>query len=175
MLLYLFYSKTKSFTLFNTHPIFTFKTLKLLKMFLKHIIKTLHVSVITVWISSGAVFRTSCHFYISACLLRPSCLFGMWLYVVYVCVCVCVCVSDVLSVWCLVEFTTRHHTDKYIGHTNTHTYTTYSHIPNKQLDEANNRRYSNGTMHERRPPEDGQTVMTETCRVLIMCFKKHFL
>jgi hypothetical protein len=28
---------------------------------------------------------------------------------------------------------------------------------------------------ETRPPEDGQTVVTETCRVLIMCFKKHFL
>jgi hypothetical protein len=31
-----------------------------------------------------------------------------------------------------------------------------------------------GIKHERRPPEDGQIVMTETCKVLIMCFKKHF-
>jgi len=29
------------------------------------------------------------------------------------------------------------------------------------------------TKHERRPPEDGQTIVTETCRVLIM-FYKHF-
>jgi hypothetical protein len=32
-----------------------------------------------------------------------------------------------------------------------------------------------GTKHERRPPEDGQTLVTETCRVLIMWFKKTFL
>jgi len=29
---------------------------------------------------------------------------------------------------------------------------------------------SNSTKHERRLPEDGQTVVTETCRVLMMCF-----
>jgi hypothetical protein len=47
-------------------------------------------------------------------------------------------------------------------------------IPDKQLDEANKQRCSSGTKHERRPPEDGQTVMTETCRVLIMRFKNIF-
>jgi len=30
------------------------------------------------------------------------------------------------------------------------------------------------TEHERRPSEDGQTIVTETCRVLIMCFTKIF-
>jgi hypothetical protein len=38
-------------------------------------------------------------------------------------------------------FTTRHPTDSYIGHKPTHT--TYTHIPNKQLDEANKRRSGN--------------------------------
>jgi hypothetical protein len=52
--------------------------------------------------------------------------------------------------------------------------TTYSHIPDKQPDEADKRRSSSGTKHERRPPEDGQTIVTETCRVLMMCFYKHF-
>jgi len=52
--------------------------------------------------------------------------------------------------------------------------TTYSHIPNKQLDDANKQRSSNSTKHERRPPEDGQTIVTETCRVLIDVFYKHF-
>jgi hypothetical protein len=47
----------------------------------------------------------------------------------------------------------------------THTQTTYSHIPNKQLDEANKQRSSNSTKHERWPPEDGQTIVTKTCRV----------
>ena len=48
--------------------------------------------------------------------------------------------------------------------------TTYSHIPNKQLDDANKQSSSNSTKHERRTPEDGQTIVTETCRVLMMCF-----
>jgi hypothetical protein len=54
----LLYSKPTHALLLNTlsHP--HFKTLKLLKMFCKNIIKTLHVSVITVWPSSGVVFRT---------------------------------------------------------------------------------------------------------------------
>jgi hypothetical protein len=50
-------------------------------MFCKNIIKTLHVSVITVWSSSGVSFLLS-----ALPLLRlfasSSCLFGMWLYVV---------------------------------------------------------------------------------------------
>ena len=33
---------------------------------------------------------------------------------------------------------------------------------------------SNSSKHERRPPEDGQTIVTETCRVLIMCFTNIF-
>jgi len=33
---------------------------------------------------------------------------------------------------------------------------------------------SNSTKHDRRPPEDGQTIVTETCRVLMMCFTNIF-
>ena len=33
---------------------------------------------------------------------------------------------------------------------------------------------SNSTKHERRPPEDGQTIATETCRVLMMRFTNIF-
>jgi hypothetical protein len=62
-------------------------------MFFKHIIKILHVSVITVWPSSGG--RLSClvpllHFRLfasSSCFIR---------YVAVCCLCVCGCVSDVL-------------------------------------------------------------------------------
>jgi hypothetical protein len=36
------------------------------------------------------------------------------------------------------------------------------------------RESSNSTKHERRPPENGQTIVTETCRVLIDVFYKHF-
>jgi len=33
---------------------------------------------------------------------------------------------------------------------------------------------SNSTKHKRWLPEDGQTIVTETCRVLIDVFYKHF-
>ena len=33
---------------------------------------------------------------------------------------------------------------------------------------------SNSTKHEGRPPVDGQTIVTETCRVLMMCFTNIF-
>jgi len=36
------------------------------------------------------------------------------------------------------------------------------------------RESSNSTKHERRPSEDGQTIVTETCRVLIDVFYKPF-
>ena len=47
-------------------------------------------------------------------------------------------------------------------------------IQNKQLDDANKQRSSNRTKHERRPPEDSQTIVTKTCRVLMMCFTNIF-
>jgi len=50
-----------------------------------------------------------------------------------------------------------------------------SHIPNKQLDDANKQRSSNSTKHGRRPPEDGQTRVTETCRGFNDVTYKHFL
>ena len=113
-------------------------------MFVKHIIKTLHVSVTIVWPSSGGRLSrlvlllllclfasSSCLFgmwlyvvYVSACLMYLSVgclvvfttkLFGMWLYVVYVSACLMY-----LSVGCLVVFTTKHPTDKYIRHAHTH-------------------------------------------------------
>jgi hypothetical protein len=111
-------------------------------MFVKHITKTLHVSVTIVWPSSGG--RLSC--LVLLLLLRlfasSSCLFDMWLYVVYVCV----------RAWC----------------------TVCGMFGCEQLDDANKQRSSNSTKHERRPPEDGQTIVTETCRVLVMCFTNIF-
>jgi hypothetical protein len=92
-----------------------------------------------------------------------SCLCGMWLYVVYVCVCLMY-----LSMGCSVVNIPQTNTS------GTHIQTTYSHIPNKELDDANKQRTSNSTKHERRPPEDGQTIVTETCRVLVMSFTNIF-
>jgi len=36
------------------------------------------------------------------------------------------------------------------------------------------REASNSTKHERRPHEDSQIIVTETCRVLMMCFTNIF-
>ena len=143
----------------------------------------------------GAVLRALVLLLLLCLFASSSCLFGMWLYVVYVCACLmylsvgCLVVSepsipqtstsgththtsDVLVCGMFGCFTTKHPTDKYIRRA--HTQTTYSHIPNKQLDDANKQRSSNGTKHEGRPPEDGQTIVTETCRVLMMCFTNIF-
>ena len=50
----------------------------------------------------------------------------------------------------------------------------YTHIPNKQLDDANKQRNSNSTKHGKQPPEDGQTRVTETCRGFNDVIYKHF-
>jgi len=63
-------------------------------------------------------------------------------------------------------------TDKYIRHS--HAQIIYSHIPNKQLADANKQRSSNGTKHGKWPPEDGQTRVTETCRGFNDVIYKHF-
>jgi hypothetical protein len=54
------------------------------------------------------------------------------------------------------------------------TSTSGTHIPNKQLDDANKQRSSNSTKHGKRPPEDGQTRVTETCRGFNDVIYKHF-
>jgi hypothetical protein len=87
----------------------------------------------------------------------------MWLYVVYVCACLIF-----LSVGCLVHNQTSHR-QEHQARTHIDTFTaTY------QINDANKQRSSNSTKHERRPPEDGQTIVTETYRVLIDVFYKHF-
>ena len=48
------------------------------------------------------------------------------------------------------------------------------HTATYQINDANNQRSSNSTKHERQPPEDGQTIVTEICRILMMCFTDIF-
>jgi hypothetical protein len=93
--------KTNSCTPFYHTLIFTFKTLKSFKMFFKTLLKTLHVSVTTVWPSSGGRLSSLVPLLNLRLFASSSCLSGMWLYVVYVCVCVCVC-PLYLFVGCLV-------------------------------------------------------------------------
>ena len=97
------------------------------------------------------------------------CVVKLFIWYVAVC-CLCVCVPDVLVCG-------MYGSQPNIPQTSTsgmHTQTVYSHIPNKQLDNTNKQRNSNSTKHERRSPEDGQTIVTETCRVLMMCFTTIF-
>ena len=56
-------------------------------MFVKHIIKTLHVSVTIVGPSSGGFLPCLVLLLLLCLFASSSCLFGMWLYVVYVCAC----------------------------------------------------------------------------------------
>jgi len=89
-------------------------------MFVKHIIKTLHVSVTIVWPSSGGRLSCSVPLLLLCLFASSNCLFGVCLYVVYVCACLMY-----LSLGCLVVkpnipqtntsgmHTHRQHTDTY--------------------------------------------------------------
>jgi len=128
-------------------------------MFVKHIIKTLHVSVTIVWPSSGG--RLSC-----LVLLLPSllvCVVKLFIWYVAVC-CLCVCMPDVL-VYVIPQTST--------SSTHTHRQHTATYQINNLMMQTS-REGSNSTKHERQPPEDGQTIVTKTCRVLMMCFTNIF-
>jgi len=58
-----------------------------------------------------------------------------------------------------------------IRHAHTHRQH-YSHIPNKRHKQAE--KVVTALSTKRRPPEDGQTIVTETCRFLIDVFYKYF-
>ena len=113
----------------------------------------------------GVVFRAQCCYCFSVCLRR---LFGMWLYVVYVCACLMY-----FSVGCLVVSSQPNIPQTSISGTHTHRQHTATYQINNFTTQTS-REGSNSTKHERRPPEDGQTIMTETCRVLMMCFTNIF-
>ena len=98
------------------------------------------------------------------------CVVKLCIWYVAVC-CLCVCVPDILVCG---MFGCEHHNQT--SHRQVHQART--HIDNIQrhtkYDDANKQRSSNSTKHERWPPEDGQTIVTETCRVLMMCFTNIF-
>ena len=73
-------------------------------MFVKHIIKTLHVSVTIVGPSSGGFLPCLVLLLLLCLFASSSCLFGMWLYVVYVCACLDVLVCGMFGC----EFTRVH-------------------------------------------------------------------
>jgi len=118
-------------------------------MLVKHIIKTLHVSVTIVWPSSGG--HLSCLVLLLVLVLALS------------------TKDDPLKmvkqlVNCLQTSTSGTHTQRQ--HTATYQI--------NNLTTQTGREVSNSTKHERWPLEDGQTIVTETCRVLIMCFTNIF-
>jgi hypothetical protein len=136
MLLY-FFIQTNSCTLFKTNSHSNLKH-QIVKNVCKNIIKTLHVSVTTVWPSS--VFHAWCRYYFSACLhgqavyLVCGCMLFMcvcaWCTCLSTDVCAClmylsvyrrVCVPDVLVCWqtCVRAWCTCLSTDKYIRHAHT--------------------------------------------------------
>ena len=93
---------------------------------------------------------------------------GLWTYL-------CVCVPDVLV--CVMfgcEFTTKHPTSVQVHQARTHIDNIQPHIQINNLTTQTSIEGSNSIKHERRPPEDGQTIVTETCRVLMMSFTNIF-
>jgi len=93
--------------------------------------------------------------------------------------CLCVCAPDVLvcgMFGCELSFTVHNQT----SHRQVHQARTHTHRQHTATYQINNltmqtsREGSNSTKHGRRPPEDGQTIVTETCRVLMMCFTNIF-
>ena len=63
--------------------------------------------------------------------------------------------------------------DVLVCGTHTHRQHTATHQINNLMTQTSTEG-SNSTKHEGRPPEDGQTIVPETCRVLIDVFYKHF-
>jgi len=96
----------------------------------------------------------------------------LFIWYVTVC-CLCVCVPDVL-VCGMFGCELSHRSQPNIPQTSTTgTHTHRQHTATYQINNLTtqtSREGSNSTKHERRPPEDGQTTVTETCRVLMMCF-----
>jgi len=77
------------------------------------------------------------------------------------------------------EHSNRHnqtsHRQVHQAHTHTHTHRQHTAMYQiNNLTTQTSREGSNSTKHERRPPEDSQTIVTETCRVLIDVFYKLF-
>jgi hypothetical protein len=138
-------------------------------MFVKHIIKTLHVSVTIVWPSS--VDRLSC-----LVLLLPSvfvCVVKLfiWYVVVMLSMCVRAWYTDLWDVWLWGSQPSIPQSSTSGTHTHRQHTATYQ-INN--LITQTSREGSNSTKHERRSTEDGQTIVTKTCRVLNDVFYKHF-
>jgi len=156
-------------------------------MFVKHIIKTLHVSVTIVWPSSGARFPCLVLLLLLCLFASSSCLFGMWLYVVHV----CVWVTDALvcgrfgceqfrtkrDVLVCGRFGCEQFTTNFPQTSASATHTHRQHSATYQINNSTtqtSREVVTALSTENGPPEDGQTVVTETCGGLNDVFYKHF-
>jgi len=82
-----------------------------------------------------------------------------------------VCVPDVLV--CGMDSSQPNIPQTSTSGTHTHRQHTATYQINN-LTAQTSREGSNSTKHERRPPEDGQTIVTETCGVLMICFTNIF-
>ena len=114
----------------------------------------------------GTVFRAQCCYYLLCLFASSSCLFGMWLYVVYVCSCLMYLSVGVVSQPNIPQTST--------SGTHTHRQHTATYQINNWTTQTS-REVVTALSTEDGPPEDGQTIVTETCRVLIDVFYKHFL
>ena len=118
------------------------------------------------------MFRSQLFDHLLSCLvlLLLLCLFASFIWYVAVMLSMCVRAWMHLSVGCLVVNCSQPNLPQ------TSTSGMHTHRQHTATYQINNfttqtsREGSNSTTHKRRPPEDGQTIVTETCRVLMMCF-----
>jgi hypothetical protein len=112
------------------------------------------------------------HYHFSVCLLRPVA-YSVCGCMLSVCVCVCVCARRT-CLWDVWSWTTRHPTDRYVGHTHTHTHR--QHTATYRISNWTKQTSGEVVMHKVRKTtaEDGHTVMTETCTVLMMFLQNIF-
>jgi len=103
------------------------------------------------------------------------CIVKFFIWYVAVC-CLCVCVPDVLvcgMCGCELDSSQPKIPQTSTSGTHTHRQHTATYQINNLMTQTSTEG-SNSTKHERRPPEDGQTIVTETCMVLMMCFTNIF-
>jgi len=99
------------------------------------------------------------------------CIIKLFIWYVAVC-CLCVCVPDVL-VCGMFGGSQPNLPQTSTSGMHTHRQYTATYQINNLMTQTS-KEGSNSTKHERRPPEDGQTIVTVTCRVLMMCFTNIF-
>ena len=136
-------------------------------MFVNYITETPTCFVSLVWQISGGRFPCLVLLLLLCLFASSSCLFGMWLYIVYIHI-----------TWCTFLWKVRLCSQPNLPQTST--WGTHTHRQHTATYQINNfatqtsREVVTALSTKDNPPEDGQTIVTETCRGFNDVFYKHF-